>query len=159
MYYSVLGVVAAMLILSVIPSSPWKTFIVSSGSMEPKIKTGAVVLVVASDTYEVGDVITFGPYDKKKQPTTHRITEIKEEAGITYYSTKGDANEDPDMRLAKERDVIGKVLLSIPFLGYLLYFVRMPWGFAIVLGIPAGIIIYDEIKKIIKEVKKKNEDN
>jgi len=51
-YYSVLGVVAAMLVLSIIPSSPWKTFVVSSGSMEPAINTRDVVWVMSTDEYE-----------------------------------------------------------------------------------------------------------
>ena len=97
-YYSILGVVAAMLVLSIIPSSPWKTFVVNSGSMEPAIKTGAVVLVVSSDEYEVEDVITFGPYSREKAPTTHRIVEIKEESGNISYITKGDKNGGVDMR-------------------------------------------------------------
>ncbi len=158
-YYSVLGVVAAMLVLSIIPSSPWKTFVVSSGSMEPAIKTGAVVLVMSADEYETGDVITFGLYSREKPPTTHRIVEIKEESGSVVYVTRGDANGGVDMRPVNSKDVIGKVAFSIPYLGYLLYFLKTPIGFALILGIPAGIIIYDEIRKIIKEVKKKDEDN
>ncbi len=158
-YYSVLGVVAAMLVLSIIPASPWKTFIVSSGSMEPAIKTGAVALVISSDVYEEGDIITFGSYSKEKPPTTHRIVEIREDSGEISYITKGDTNDGVDMRPVSAKDVLGKVIFSIPYLGYLLYFIKTPLGFALVLGIPAGIIIYDEIKKIIKEVKKKDEDN
>lgn len=154
-YYSVLGVVAAMLVLSIIPSSPWKTFVVSSGSMEPAIKTGAVVLVMSADEYEVEDVITFGLYSKENPPTTHRIIEVKD----GRYITQGDANGGTDMRPVSPKDVIGKVVFSIPYLGYLLYFLKTPIGFALVLGIPAGIIIFEETKKIIKEVKKKNEDN
>ena len=70
--------------------------IVKSGSMEPAIHTGSVVIVKPESSYGIGDVITFGADTKAKIPTTHRIVSIREENGTTYFATKGDANEDPD---------------------------------------------------------------
>ena len=133
----------------------YKIMTVLSGSMEPAIKMGSVVVVKPADDYKIGDVITFGSYSKTKPPTTHRIHNIKVLKGRVSYITKGDANEEPDNREISEREIIGKVLFSIPYLGYAVDFTKKPIGFALIIIIPAGIVIADEVKKIYAELKKK----
>ncbi len=152
--------VAVLLIWSALPikNGP-KVFIVQSGSMEPAIKTGGVVVVKSSGDYKVGDVITFGPYSKIKAPTTHRIYEIKEQNGVQTFTTKGDANNAPDQRVIRKSDIVGKVLLDVPYVGYAVAAAKKPIGFALIIIVPAAIIIYDEIRKIwieIRKLKKKN---
>lgn len=150
-----IGAIAILLIFSVFPiAGNYKLFIVQSGSMAPAIKMGSIVVIKPADDYKIGDVITFGPYSRTKAPTTHRIYEIKVESDQPIYITKGDANEDPDQREITKKDVLGKVILSVPYLGYVVDFAKKPMGFALIIVIPATIIIYDEIKKIINEIKK-----
>ena len=126
--------------------------IVQSGSMEPAIKTGGIVVLKPVDEYRVGDIVTFGADTKVKVPTTHRIVADRVASGEFLYTTKGDANEDPDPQEIKKKDIIGKVLFSVPYIGYLLDFARKPWGFALLIGLPAGIVIVDEGIKIWNEV-------
>lgn len=112
-------------------------------------------MVKPIDNYKIGDIITFGPYSKTKAPTTHRIYEIKVEGGQPIYITKGDANNAPDAREIAKRDIVGKVLFSVPYVGYAVDFAKKPMGFALIIIVPAALIIFDEIKKIFKEIKKK----
>ncbi len=153
-YYFFLVIIAAiaiLLIVSVLPiTGNIKFMIVQSGSMEPEIKTGSIVMVKPASEYKVGDIITFGAYSKTKAPTTHRIYEIKDNT----YITKGDANNAPDSKIVSQKEIIGKVIIDVPYLGYAVHAVRQPVGFVAVLIIPALIIIGDEIKKIIKEAKR-----
>jgi signal peptidase len=128
--------------------------IVQSGSMEPAIKTGAVVVIKPVGTYDVGDVITFGEDSADSVPTTHRIVNSRLQAGQVLYTTKGDANDDADIGEISQRDIIGKVLFDIPYLGFVLDFARKPIGFVLFVGIPVGIIFFEEVRKIIREVKK-----
>ncbi len=162
-YWIFLGLIVAialLLIVSVFPiTGNIKFFTVQSGSMEPAIKMGGVVLVKPVDDYKIGDVITFGEMTRTKSPTTHRIYDIKVQGGQPVYITKGDANEDPDTKEIQKKDVIGKVLISAPFLGYAVDFAKKPMGFALIIIIPAAIIVGDEIKKIIYEIKKKKVKN
>jgi len=128
---------------------------VYSGSMEPTIPVGSIVLIKPAnpETLKIGDIICF----KLSQPTsiTHRIINITNEGFIT----KGDANEDPDMWTVKKENVIGKVISTIPYIGYIGHFVRTPIGFILLIIIPATLLIITEIRKIIKELKKsKNSD-
>jgi len=147
--------VAVLLVWSALPmkNGP-KVFIVQSGSMEPAIKTGSVVVVKSVSDYKVGDVITFGPYSKTKVPTTHRIFDVKVENGQPVYITKGDANNAPDQRQVAKREIIGKVLLDVPYVGYAVAAAKTPAGFTAIIIIPAAVIIYDEVRKIWEEVKK-----
>ncbi len=123
---------------------------VISGSMSPVINTGDVVAITKVNTEELklGDIITFGD---GKTFTTHRIIGITAEG----FRTKGDANEDPDMEVIKRQDVVGKVVFTIPYLGYLGSFVRTPMGFAILILIPGALIILTEAVKIKDELRPK----
>jgi len=159
-YIFIVGVAATalLLIVSVFPiTGNYKLMIVQSGSMTPAIKMGSIVVVKPADDYKIGDVITFGPYTRTKEPTTHRISEMKVVGGEPVYITKGDANNAPDQREIPKREVIGKVLISVPYLGYAVDFAKKPIGFALIIIVPAALIIIDEIKKIFGEIKKRKE--
>lgn len=126
--------------------------IVKSGSMSPAIPTGALVVIKPSASYVVGDVITFGADTKAKAPTTHRIVSVRGAGSQTVYIVKGDANEEPDPNEVAGSTVIGKVVASVPYAGYVLDFARRPLGFALLIGLPAGIIILEELFTIVTEV-------
>jgi len=147
--------VAILLIVSVFPiTGNIKFLTVQSGSMEPAIKMGGVVMVKPMNDYKIGDIITFGKITRTKSPTTHRIYDIKIEGGEPVYITKGDVNNAPDAREIKRSDILGKVLVSVPYVGYAVDFAKKPMGFALIIIVPAAIIISDEIKKIYKELTK-----
>lgn len=152
--------IALLLIISVFPiTGNIKFMVVQSGSMEPEIKMGSIVMVKPVDEYKIGDVISFGEVTRTKAPTTHRVYDIKVVEGEPYYITKGDANNAPDQREVSKREIIGKVLFSISYLGYAVDFAKKPLGFALIILVPAVVIISDEIKKIFGEVKKKKIEN
>jgi signal peptidase len=158
LFFVAITVVVLFLVLSAFPlKSGYRSFIVLSGSMEPKIHTGSVVAVKAQEEYAVGDVITFGENAKTKKPTTHRIFEIKEDKikGEKSYVTKGDANNAPDQKEIKESEILGKVFLTIPYVGYAVSAAQKPIGFMLIVIVPAVILIYDEAQKIKKEILKK----
>ncbi|MEA3452841.1 MAG: signal peptidase I, partial [Patescibacteria group bacterium] len=71
------------------------------------------------------------------------------------YTTKGDANNASDRQGVLNNQIVGKVVLNIPFLGYAVNFVKKPIGFLLIIIVPAGMIILDEVKKIYNEIKKK----
>lgn len=161
-YYILIAFIVAVALLLIVSTVPItgnvKVLTVLSGSMEPSIKTGSVVVVKPAGEYKSGDVITFGPYSKTRAPITHRITEVKQVEGQEIYITKGDANDGPDSKETLKKDVVGKVLFSIPFLGYAVNFAKQPLGFALLIIVPASIIIFDELKNIYGEIKKKKEE-
>lgn len=128
--------------------------IVKSGSMEPTIPTGSVVIVAPATQYVANDVVTFGKDTKAEIPTTHRIISVNPStsSGLVTYVTKGDANEEQDPTPVARSEVIGKVWAHVPYMGYVLDFARQPWGFTFMIGIPAALIIFDELFRIGREV-------
>src|SRR3989344_7105026 len=97
-YLFVAGIVliALLLLATVVPiPGNLKAKVVKSGSMEPAIRTGGLVLIVPSVSYKVGDVITFGADTKTQIPTTHRIVSVEGEGSRRTFTTKGDANDAP----------------------------------------------------------------
>jgi signal peptidase len=157
-FLAFIAVIALLLIFSTFPiAGNFKIMTVLSGSMQPAIKTGSIVVVKPESSYKIGDVITFGPYSKKKPPTTHRIYDIEVTGGEPVYITKGDANNGPDTRKVAKKDIVGKVLFSIPFVGYVLEVAKKPVGFMVLIIVPAVIVVYDETRKIIEEIKKRKQ--
>lgn len=156
-YVLIAGIVAValMLVISIFPiTGNYQIKIVLSGSMEPAIKVGSVAIIKPVSNYKIGDIITFGKDDKENVPTTHRIAETHVVAGEMFFVTKGDANNNTDSSEIRERDIVGKVLFSIPFLGYMIDFAKKPIGFFLLIGIPAIAIVADELRKVWKEIKK-----
>lgn len=146
---------ALLLVAAMFPiPGNYKIKIVMSGSMEPAIKTGSIVVIAPAEHYAEGDIITFGEESKDRVPTTHRIVGIRAVSGEYRYATKGDANDDPDMAEVAPATVIGKVLFSIPYAGYIIDFARKPVGFVLLIVVPATAIILDELIKVFKEVKR-----
>lgn len=153
-------IISAVLLVGLLVPLPGKIElkIVQSGSMSPRLPVGSVVVVMPEVDYKVGDIITFGKDTKKRIPTTHRIAKIERENGSVRYVTKGDANEEADSGKTQYTAVIGKVVGTIPRLGYILDFARSRKGFAFMVVIPALFVMLDEIITIFnttRDIRKK----
>ena len=92
-----------------------KTYKVLSGSMEPEYHVGSVVYVEKSsiDDIEVGDVITF--YINDNTVVTHRV--VDKDNDTESFHTKDDTEDGGSVAYDK---VVGKVVLNVPYLGYIL---------------------------------------
>ncbi len=145
--------IGGLLLVSILPiPGNVEMKIVQSGSMEPYLPVGSLVIIKPALEYRAGDVVTFGPDTKTQVPTTHRIVEARSEAGAQVFTTKGDANEEADPEPVARQDIIGKVIAHVPVVGYLLDFARTPFGFALLVGVPALMVIVDEALTIFREV-------
>lgn len=154
LFIALLLAIAGLFLASMLPiPGNIEIKIVKSGSMEPTILTGSIVVVKPAASYAKNDIITFGEDTRQQIPTTHRIIDIQGDFSTLTYITKGDANEEADGTPITQRDIIGKVVFWVPYMGYVLDFARQPIGFTLMIGIPAGIIILDEVIRIITEVR------
>ena len=117
-------------------------FVVLSGSMEPTYHVGSLIYVKSVDYKEltVGDPITY--MISEDTVVTHRITEVlvdEEDPDVLRYFTKGDANDVPDGTSVHYKNIIGKPVFSIPYLGYVSNYIQNPPGTYI--AIAAGAIL------------------
>jgi len=134
----------------------FRLFVVQSGSMEPAIKRGSLVIVQPQKQYQKDEIITFKsrPDADIKNPgllITHRIVDIKDDNGGVFFTTKGDANESPDMDTRPTGSVLGKVVFTISYLGYPVGFAKTQTGFILLIVVPATIIVYSELLTIKNE--------
>lgn len=129
----------------------FKSFAVISGSMEPNIPVGSIVYSKEREftDIEVGDVITFYSGDNI---VTHRVVEINNDE--KSFVTKGDANNVNDGQAVSYENIIGKVALSIPFLGYITMNIKTPLGIAMICGVVFIILLLNYIPEILKDEEK-----
>ncbi len=162
-YYIFLSFVFLLIILLIFSKFSfgvdYKILVVKSGSMEPTIQTGSLVLVAPKEIYKQGDIITFWSKISKKIPTTHRIVSREEKEGNVFFITKGDANKNVDTQKIKKKNIVGKVVFSVPYLGYALNFLKTKIGFVLIVLIPALLFMADEVKNIYKELRKMRKKN
>jgi signal peptidase len=145
-----LGVLVLSLMSSTRIFGSYRSFIIQSGSMEPTIMTGDVIVTVGDGRYTKNDVVTF--IDEQNMKTTHRIIEVKNDSDGKEFVTKGDANRTQDRATITTEDIIGRVMLTIPKLGFVISFARTPKGIVILILAPAVLVIIDELLKIKKNL-------
>ena len=132
-------------------------YVIVSGSMEPMIKVRDAVIIKRAtvDNIKVHDVITYRSLDPAFYGilVTHRVVNIEEKNGKKVFITKGDHNETIDRTPVNFEQIQGKVVMRVPKIGYLKYFLVDYYGWIIAVVIPSlGIIFYD-VYKLFKNVK------
>jgi signal peptidase len=122
------------------------SYVVLSGSMEPTISTGDVVIVgdVAAEAVASGDVITF-QREGESVPTTHRVVSVTSTAEGISFTTKGDANEEADPEPVTPDRLVGRVTFIVPVIGYVVQFVDTPLGFGLLVVLPFGLLVVTEL--------------
>src|SRR3990167_7278760 len=127
--YTLLAIAVFMLFSSKTSLFGLRSFVVVSGSMEPAIRLGSIVLTKSATNYKTGDVVSFN--NKAGQTVTHRIMKTKISPEGQSFELKGDANNSVDGEEIEKRVVIGKVFLTVPFVGKLVAFLKTLPGFLI----------------------------
>lgn len=135
---------------------------VASYSMEPTINKGDLIFAeVTNDIgyeYEVGDIVTF-PVEIQGVQTfnTHRIVEVIEDDGITYYVTQGDNKETnpvPDEEMQTSSSIVAKYTGNkIAGIGNIFGFIRTQLGFFLCVLLPMILFfIYEAIRVVMNIV-------
>lgn len=132
----------------------FNAFIVLTGSMEPTIPVGSIIYTKSQIAYDKNDVVSFK--NAAEQTVTHRIADINYSVS-TNYTTKGDANNTVDSTTVLPAHVIGKVYFQLPYVGYLMNFLRTTTGFLLVVILPITIFVLLEFWNIKKEMEKEIE--
>lgn len=120
-----------------------QVFTVLSGSMEPVYHVGSLIYVKTIDPADlvVGDDISF--MLDEDTVATHRIVGIvpdENDPSVLRFRTKGTANEQEDGSLVHYKNVIGKPVFTIPYLGYIANYIQNPPGTYIAVSIGAVVM-------------------
>ena len=141
----ILGLIVAFLALVFI-SPDYDLYIVRSGSMEPAIAVGDMVLAgpVGTGGIKPGVIIS---YEAGKNLITHRVLSFD---GNTLI-TKGDANKEQDPNPVRLSQVQSRYIFRIPFAGYVAGFLRTRPGWLLSIVLPSIVLVGFIVKDIIKE--------
>jgi signal peptidase I len=121
-----------------------------------------------NSNYPKSDIIVF-KNPSGVTPIVHRIVEKQEINGTLYFKTKGDGNRPvtwpdvpnyydniPDSKGVPQNLIEGKVILRIPWFGWITLFMRgNSWALPVVIGLIILLLIIEFILPVIKEKRKK----
>lgn len=159
-YYLLLlsiGAIALLFLASFFPVTGSYRFLIAQQSLSgSSIRSGSLVLVKPLSDYRIGDIIASGLSGNDRTPDIYRVLEVKKiSGGGLVYGVEGSSGitgeEIPD------EQVMGKILVSLPYIGQVVSSVKTPLGFLLVVVLPTIVIIYSEIANIKKEFQKMKE--
>lgn len=128
-----------------------RAYAVLSGSMEPEYPVGSLIFVKAADPESIreGDVITFRL--SETLTATHRVIGVERgEDGALNFQTKGDANAAADARPVHEKNVVGRPVFKIPYLGYFASAVQNPPIRFALLTVAALILLLPFVRRLAR---------
>lgn len=138
-------------------------FHVVSGSMEPEIPVGALIISKKTEIedIEVEDIISFRSLESYMQGSivTHRVVEIHKKDGELALVTQGDANNSMDAYYVTRDNLVGRIIYHTRdgnFITSLYGFLTNKAGFFVIVIVPVilltATILQDNMKKIRKEI-------
>lgn len=121
MLYVFVVVFLVLAALSPAVAAGWKPLSVVSGSMQPALRPGAMVLVQRAEPdryYAPPSIVAFHDAARPGRLVTHRIVDTgREDTGAVVYTTKGDANRVVDSGAVAHDEVVGAVRMVVPHVG------------------------------------------
>jgi signal peptidase len=135
-----LGLGAGLLAAVVLPPVVGcRSLTVMSGSMEPAIRTGDIVVTRSIHPLKarVGDVVTFHDPSRGGRLVTHRVRRLQVTGAAVEFETKGDANNTAERWAVPTGGRIGRVVYRMPQFGYVLHRVSAPPARLALVGLPS----------------------
>ena len=125
------------------------------------LHVGDLIIIQGIDPKEIkvapepdGDIIVFHQPHGGNELIVHRA--VKKEIGADgkiYFTTQGDANSDPDSVPVPEDQVIGKVILRIPWIGHVALFLHNSSGIFIIIVLIVILVIVEFVIPVFSSEK------
>jgi signal peptidase I len=127
-----------------------RPLVVLSGSMTPVLRTGDVSVVrsIAPLDARPGDIVTFRDPDNGARLITHRVRAMHVQGDAVVFRTRGDANNVSEHWRVPASGEIGRVIYSIPKLGWVLAYARTNGLFVLMLGGALALLLVLELTSI-----------
>ena len=142
--------------------------VVLTGSMEPALSAGDLLIVSKAEDYALRDIVVF---QDGRIPVVHRIIRIDGEEIVT----QGDANNTEDDPINREQ-IKGRVVMAIPLVGHVINLIKTPIGTLVIIAAAIFLLersfrrekeknsaemdrIKDEIRALMEQQKKDLQEN
>lgn len=147
-----LAVLVAVFLLAG-PRFGYETHPVLSGSMEPTLPVGGVIVTARTpvDRIETGDIVTL---DAGSSLVTHRVVGLMRSSGEVAITTQGDANNEPDSAVVHlaNGQLLPKTIFYVPYAGFGTSTIRASTGSLGLVLIPGlaliVLLIHDMVKSL-----------
>jgi signal peptidase len=130
----------------------YSSIVVQGGSMATSLPVGSIAVTeqVPAEAINVGDVILFHPpaTSPNHASVMHRVVSVREENGQRLFRTKGDANATPDPWEFGLEGNGARLVYAVPYVGYLVAYVRTPVGWVLVFMLPAAYLSFTTLRRI-----------
>jgi signal peptidase len=146
---SLYGVCGVLVLMFLLPFGGWKALDVLTGSMQPALSPGDLVIIhhVPLREIQVGDIVTYTNPANARQTITHRVVGRSIKDGVQMITAKGDANSGPDAPFPGGR-IVGRVALTVPALGQAVGWIKHPLAVALIVVIPGLVVIASEVRTL-----------
>lgn len=114
------GISAAIMISIVLLISGvlrYHLLVVATPSMTGSLNEGDAIVYEKYDGQAITEDMIVVFTKNGRDLIVHRVVDVEQRNGTVYYTTKGDANEDPDLGYITKEDFRGVVLFKIPYIG------------------------------------------
>jgi signal peptidase len=127
-----------------------KSLTVMSGSMEPTIGTGDVVVARQTSPMDVriGDIVTFRDPLNHERLITHRVREMHVKGDDVVFTTRGDANTGEEHWAIAKTGTIGRVAYHVPRLGYFMVWFHSTYGLLLLIVLPSLLLGASELWRL-----------
>lgn len=132
--------------------------VIQSGSMTPQLPVGSLIVTkrVLPGEIKPGDVISFAA--GSDATVSHRVTQVKKSGTEVSFQTKGDHNQQVDSMLVPAKNLLGKMIFHLPFVGYLLNFLHHPASLIVIICALVFFWILIKMVKLGRNMKSEEQD-
>ena len=152
--FAVLVPAAVLVMASLVPvPGGLKIYTVLTGSMEPALPTGSLIIMrtgVPAVNITVGDIVTFKSPRSDDVLITHRIAKVIGEGEGMRFITRGDANGAVDPWEVRFGNIAGVYQKHVPYVGFALEFAKTPMGLLLLVILPTVLIAGSELRQIVQ---------
>ncbi len=120
--------------------------VVTSDSMLPTLERGYLLVLQSRppEMIHVGDIIVYNAEWHTEAPVVHRVIQIENVSGEYRYYTQGDNNDAPDQYYRTYEDIVGVMVLAIPWIGNITLFLQREGVLPVILVILIILMILPE---------------
>jgi signal peptidase len=152
--WALAGVAGALALTLLVPLAfHGRPLTVMSGSMQPTIMTGDVVIAmpIAPLDARPGDIVSFNDPGRGGKLVTHRVRSMRQVGSKVSFVTRGDANTGVEKWRVNADHKISRTVLRVPKLGRALVFARTRTGLLTLVLVPLLLLGTLEIASIWKD--------
>lgn len=134
-------------VFTIAMGTPTPLVVVTSGSMSPTLERGYLLVLQkhAPDNILVGDIVVYKADWHTEAPVVHRVIQREFVDGEYRYYTQGDANSEPDIGFRTYDDIVGVVILAVPWIGNITLFLQQPGVLPVILVLLVILIFLPDL--------------